>query len=69
MEKWFPRLGDIPGITYVDDSIDRTRLIGHDSIPRMERFEFDGRVHETMYWPTADGSTLPRQRTVGKQSR
>lgn len=57
MEKWFPRLGDVPGITYVNDSIDRTRLTGHDSIPRIERFNFDGRVHESMSWPTKDGST------------
>lgn len=58
MDKWFPRLGDVPGIEYrVHEAIDRTRLAGHDAIPRIERYEFDGRVHESMYWPTKDGST------------
>ena len=57
MEKWFPRLGDVPGIGYVNEAVDRTRLAGHDAIPRIERYEFDGRVHESMYWPTKDGST------------
>jgi hypothetical protein len=57
MKKWFPRLGDIPGIHYVNDAIERTQLAGHDASPRIERFEFDGRVHESMYWPTKDGST------------
>lgn len=57
MEKWFPRLGDVPGIEYVNEAVDRTRLAGHDAIPRIERYEFDGRVHESMYWPTKDGST------------
>ncbi|MEK6282525.1 MAG: hypothetical protein AABN95_19360 [Acidobacteriota bacterium] len=57
MEKWFPRLGDVPGIEYVNKAVDRTRLLGHDAVPRIEQFEFDGRVHESMYWPTKDGST------------
>lgn len=57
MEKWFPRLGDIPSIGYVNEAIDRTRLAGHDAIPKIERFEFDGRVHESMYWPSQEGST------------
>ena len=57
MEKWFPRLGDVPGIEYVNEAVDRARLAGHDAIPRIERYEFDGRVHESMYWPMKDGST------------
>lgn len=57
MEKWFPRLGDVPGIQYVNQAVDRARLLGHDFVPRIEQFEFDGRVHESVYWPTKDGST------------
>ena len=57
MEKWFPRLGDVPGIEYVNRAVDRTRLLGHDAVPRIEQFEFDGRVHESLYWPTKDGTT------------
>jgi len=57
MEKWFPRLGDVPGIEYVNETVDRTRLAGHDAIPKIERYEFDGRVHESMSWPMEGGST------------
>ncbi|MGI8837496.1 MAG: hypothetical protein ACR2H4_12790 [Pyrinomonadaceae bacterium] len=57
MEKWFPRFGDVPGIRYVNEAVDRTRLAGHDAIPKKARFEFHGRVHESMHWPTKDGST------------
>jgi hypothetical protein len=58
MEKWFHRLGDVPGIDYIPDSrIDRSQLPGHNAVPNITRFEFDGKPHESMQWPTQDGST------------
>lgn len=58
MEKWFRRLAEVPGIEYKPDpAIDRTRLPGHDAVPKIDHYEFDGERLESMDWPTKDGST------------
>jgi hypothetical protein len=58
MEKWYRRLAEVPGIDYKPDpAIDRTKLPGHDLVPKIDRYSFDGKTHESMSWPTEDGST------------
>jgi hypothetical protein len=58
MEKWYRRLAEVPGIEYrPDPAIDRTQLPGHDAVPKIDRYEFDGKRHESMSWPTEGGST------------
>lgn len=58
MEKWYRRLAEVPGIEYEPDpAIDRTQLPGHDAVPKIDRYEFDGRRHESMSWPMEGGST------------
>jgi hypothetical protein len=58
MEKWFRRLAEVPGVNYQSaTSIDRTKLPGHDLVPKVDRYSFDGRTHESLSWPTPEGST------------
>ena len=58
METWFRRLAEVPGIEYkTDPVIDRTQLPGHDAAPKIDRYDFDGRRHESMSWPMEGGST------------
>jgi hypothetical protein len=46
---WFPRFGDIPGISWSSPSIDRSRLPGHDARP--EPSSYDG----STWWPMIGG--------------
>ncbi len=58
IEKWYRRLAEVPRIGYEPDpSIDRTKLPGHDAVPRIHRYEFDGKQHESLDWPMKDGTT------------
>jgi len=58
MEKWFRRLGEVPGIEYkTDPAINRFQLPGHDAVPKIDRYEFDGGRHESRSWPMEGGST------------
>lgn len=58
MEKWYRRLAEVPRIQYEPDpSIDRSKLPGHDAVPRIHLYEFDGKQHESLDWPMKDGST------------
>lgn len=58
MEKWFRRLAEVPGIEYKPDpAIDRTKLSGHNAVPEVDRFVFDGKRHEDLSWPIEGGST------------
>lgn len=44
-------MGDIPGLDYTPPvEVDRTSLPRHDAVPELHRFEFDGRVHESLHW-------------------
>lgn len=53
--KWFPRFGDIPGVTYTTPpGIDRHRLHGADARPEVVRYAADG---EGLSWPRQEGST------------
>jgi|SRR6185369_3084689 len=58
IEKWYRRLAEVPRIGYEPDpSIDRTKLPGHDAVPRIHRYEFDGKQHESLDWPMKNGTT------------
>jgi hypothetical protein len=53
---WVRRFGDIPGVTYRPPSgVDGKRLPRHEAVPEIYVFEFDGKRHESLWWP-ADGS-------------
>ena len=57
--KWYSRLADVPGVSYVGSStVDRTKLDGHDLKPEVHEFELDGKVRRSLSWPlTGGGST------------
>ncbi len=58
MEKWFRRLAEAPRIEYKPDpAIDRLQLPGHDAVPKINHYEFNGRRQESMSWPMEAGST------------
>ena len=53
--QWFTRMGDIPGIGYDPPvPVDRSKLQGHDVVARVARYEFDGRINESLRWGPAD---------------
>lgn len=67
--RWFRRFGDIPGVEYTPpEPVDRTKLKGHDAVARVERYEFDGRINESLRWPADDddefGSSASPAHTV-----
>lgn len=48
---WFRRMGDIPGLDYEPPvPVDRTKLPNHAAVPEVHRYEFDGRIHESLSW-------------------
>lgn len=58
MEKWYPRLADVPKLGYEGSpGVDRTRLPGFNLKPRIERYEWDGKIRESLSWPMKNGST------------
>jgi len=58
MVVWFRRFGEIPGIAYQPPiSLDRGKLSGHDAVPEVHVFEFDGKSYETLSWPTRGGTS------------
>lgn len=55
--EWFRRFGDIPGIQYAGDPrVDRSKLAGHDDVPKVIRYEFDGKRQQAFSWPLKGGS-------------
>lgn len=49
--EWFPRMGDIPGVEFNPSAaVERTALANHDAVPKVSRFEFEGRVRESLDW-------------------
>lgn len=54
---WYRRLAELPNIGYPGDLELRRSLKGADVTPRIQRFDFDGRKHESLSWPTRDGSS------------
>lgn len=56
--RWFARLADVPKVGYRRySSVDAGRLPGHGTKPRVQTFDFDGTLHRSLNWPTAEGST------------
>jgi hypothetical protein len=55
--EWFRRLGDIPGLDYAGSPmVDRTKLRGHESVPKVISYEFEGKRREGLNWPQERGS-------------
>jgi hypothetical protein len=58
MKKWFRRLAEVPGVGYEGSpGVDRTKLPGHDTVPKIDRYDYDVERREYMMWPMKDGST------------
>jgi hypothetical protein len=58
--KWYHRLADVPGVGYTGSSgVSRARLPGHDSTPRVETFDFDGRRQQSLRWSGGTTSASP----------
>lgn len=56
--KWYRRFADVPKVGYPGSpGVDRTKFPGHNSVPKIEVFRFDGERHESMIWPLPNGST------------
>jgi len=56
--QWFKRLADVPGISYEgSQTVDRTKLPGHDLEPKVSEFGFGGELHRGLSWPTSDGGS------------
>src|SRR5690242_2972974 len=65
MPVWYRRLADVPGVRYPGSpGVDRRRLPGHNAVPTVSGYEFDGKRTETLSWSTTDGitSASPAQR-------
>jgi hypothetical protein len=58
MEKWYPRLAEVPKLGYEGSpSVDRARLPGYDARPRIERYKWDDKRRETLWWTVKGGSS------------
>lgn len=56
--KWYRRLAEVPNLGYKGSpDIDRAKLPGHSSVPKIEVYQFEGKRHESMTWPLPNGST------------
>lgn len=56
--EWYRRLADVPGVYCAGTSaIDRTKLDGYDFEPEVHEFEFDGKLHRSLSWPSAGGGS------------
>lgn len=57
-EKWYRRFADVPDIGYQGSpGVDRTRLPGHNVVPEISYYNFEGKHRVSMMWPMKDGST------------
>jgi len=56
--EWFERFGAIPGVKYsAPAGIDRSKVPRAQERPRVDRYNFDGEVHESLRWETPSGSS------------
>src|SRR4051794_19937692 len=56
--QWFKRLADVPGVSYESSqTVDRTKLPGHDLEPQVLEFELSGVLHRDLSWPMSDGGS------------
>jgi hypothetical protein len=58
MTEWFRRLADIPDVGYTSDArVKRSMLPGHDTVPSLNVYTFEGKRLESLSWPTANDQT------------
>ncbi len=65
MPLWYRRLADVPGVGYLASAqVDRGGLTGHDAVPKVSVYEFDGERKESLSWSLPNGTTSasPAQR-------
>jgi hypothetical protein len=56
--QWFRRLAEVPKVGYSGSpGVDRKKLPGYNASPRLENYEFDGKRHESFWWPLPNGGT------------
>lgn len=53
---WYKRIADIPGLGYAGENERRQKLKGATATPRIVRYDFDGKVVESLSWDRPDGS-------------
>ena len=54
--QWFRRLADVPGLSYEGSpTVDRRRLTGYDSEPKVLGLELEGESHHALEWSTSEG--------------
>jgi hypothetical protein len=55
---WFRRLADVPDVGYTGDAqVKRSTLPGHETVPTLSVYTFEGKRQESLLWPTANGTT------------
>lgn len=58
MIEWFRRLADVPGVGYETKSgVDRSKLAGHNAVPQVQIYTFEGKRRESLWWPTKGGGS------------
>jgi hypothetical protein len=56
--QWYHRLADVPGVDYSGhSSVNRAKLPGYKLQPEVQRYDFDGRRSESLWWNHADGAS------------
>lgn len=65
MVKWYRRMLET-GVQYQGPQIDRARLPNASMEPKVDRFEFDGKINESVMW--GNSSASPVQRHMGLAS-
>ncbi len=54
--RWFKSLADVSGVSYVTPhGIDRAALPGHDAVPEVFEYGFEGVERRGLWWSTPDG--------------
>lgn len=58
MTDWFRRLADVPGAGYPGSpGIDRTKLKGHNAVPEVRSYVFEGQRQTSLSWSVRGGTT------------
>lgn len=58
MAEWFRHLASVPGLDYAGSpGVDRSKLPGHNAIPKVGVTEFEGKRDEYLMWPSRGGGT------------
>ena len=58
MEKWYSSLAEVPKLGYESNpSVERTRLPGYGAKPRIERYEWEGKRRQALWWTVKGNSS------------